>query len=207
VRVEVIPQPPRRPDRPAFDPANGVLLAPAEDVERLVAGGSAELEAAGAVVGGRPHPALRPALAAIEAPRRVLVIQGDRGDGRAWIGEEAAALALPAGDGRLALVTVDPARAHATLAALCGLDAAWPAPHAGTLRLAIDALARHLVARAVPGIPDPVTRHWRVVDAATATAVEVVIAGTGTWLVVPDGEEVELRPASGAEVLHHLQND
>ena len=203
----MIPQPPGRTDGPAFDPATGVLLASTEDVERLVAGGGAELEAAGAIVAGRPHPALRPALEAIAAPRAVLVIQTDRGDGRAWLGAEAAALALPAGDGRVALVTAARARAHAAIAAACGLDAGWPRPAGDAILLKVDALARHLAERSVPGIPDPVARHWRVVDPATASAVEVVIAGAGAWLVVPDGAAVELRPASGGEIVHHLQND
>ena len=203
----MIPQPPGRPGGPAFDPAAGVLLASPDDLERLIEGAGAELEAAGAIVAGRPHPALRPALDAIAAPDTMLVLQTDHGDGRAWIGARAAALALPAGDGRLALVTVEPSRAHAAIAAACGLDATWPEPPGDAIRLSVGTLARHLAARSVPGIPEPVARHWRVAHPATATAVEVIVAGAGAWLVVPDGAEVELRPASGAEVLHHLQND
>jgi EspG family len=234
MRIEVIPQAPARDGGSAFDPTSGILLAAAEDIERLAvlsraaesraaaanqwpaaaapaAAALHELEAAGAVVAGRPHPALRGALRAIAAPRRRLVVERGDGIGRAWIGAAAAALALPADEGRLMLATVARERAAEAIAAACGLDSSRPAATGDPIRLGAAELARRIAGPAltVPGLAAPITAHWRVVaaDRRPPTAIEVLDTEAGAYALVPDGAQVELRPVSGPAILAILRED
>jgi hypothetical protein len=203
-----------------FDARTGRLEAPCEQIEALIAledpAGIAGLEDAGAVVGGRLHDVLADALEAVRDP--VCELGLERGDrrGRGWVSARLAVLVVPAGDGRLALHQAPPAFLPDVLARMNDVAPRPRIEAAGRLRYTAGELARILAAR---DASDEVARtlvhelreHWRVEvswDPAPGSpgvrALEVLDTGAGVWLVIPDGDSVELWPSTPTTVFRLL---
>jgi hypothetical protein len=204
-----------------FDAETGLLVASEAAVAALRAGadappdGWAELEAAGAVAGGMPHPALQPALEAMRSPVCALDLQrGDR-RGSGWVDAQVAAMLLPEPDGRLKLVDVPTPFLPAALARMNELGPRPRIEPAVRLRFEVpellELLARGRDARSRPE-PDAsavatllagLREHWRAEarwppapDSPGRRVVEVIDTEAGLWLVVPDEPTVELWPAT-----------
>ena len=204
-----------------FDAETGLLVASEAAVAALRAGadatpdGWAELEAAGAVAGGLPHPALKPALDAMRRPVCSLDLQrGDR-RGAGWVDAQVAAMLLPEPDGRVKLVDVPTPFLPAALARMNELGPRPRIEPAVRLRFDVAELLELLARGRDPRArPEPeasaVTRllagfreHWRAEarwppaqDSAGRRVVEVIDTDAGLWLVVPDEPTVELWPAT-----------
>lgn len=113
-----------------FDPERGRLLLDSAAFDDLVAWASggrptaaaAELADAGVIVGGRPHPTLEPALAAVTEPVcRLSLVVGGAEPIPGWVTPGAATMLLPLPDGVLDLVTVPPPFLPAALARIVKL--------------------------------------------------------------------------------------
>jgi hypothetical protein len=212
-----------------FDADSGLLVASEAAVAALRAGaerapaGWAELEAAGAVTGGVPHPALQPALEAMRSPVCALDLQrGDR-RGAGWVDAQVAAMLLPEPDGRRKLVDVPTPFLPAALARMNELGPRPRAEPAIRLRFEtselLELLARgrdtrdrpepdaSTVARLLAGLRE----HWRAEarwpparDSPGRRVVEVIDTDAGLWLVVPDEPTVELWPTTPTDVWTQL---
>jgi hypothetical protein len=183
---------------PAFDAAKGrltlgertlaVLVAhTADPVAAAVEPGAAELlaglRAAGVIEGGRAHPALADALAAVVRPALCTLELSHSGKAmRGWVSHHGAALLLPApdDDDRRTLLAVHPTLLPEALARLVELGPR-PRPRANAP-----------VPEGDPAV-GVVRRRWRLVAAWTADdgvagggALEIVDAATGLWLVHGD---------------------
>ena len=203
-----------------FDARTGRLEASRAQIEALLAleepAGIAGLEAAGAVIGGRLHDRL---VAALEATRDPVCTLGlERGDrhGRGWVSSRLAVLVVPAGDGRLALHQAPPAFLPELLARMNDVAPRPRVEPAVRVRYAAGELARVLAARDAPDEPArtlvrALREHWRVEvswDPAPGSpgvrALEVLDTEAGVWLVIPDGDAVELWPSTPTTVFRLL---
>ena len=189
----------------AFDPAKGRLQITepalavlvghtADPVGAAVEAGAAEhiaaLQAAGVIDGGRAHPAVAAALAAIVRPTLCTLELAYSGKAmRGWASHAAAALLLPAdadGGEHRTLLSVHPTLLPEALARLTELGPR-PRPAATT--------------PVAPGDPavGPVRRRWRLSVAWTDEAgadgggsLELLDAESGLWLLHPDDGGDEL---------------
>ena len=183
-----------------FDPERGRLLIGEEALRVLVAHTAdpvavavegavdelAALQAAGVISGGRAHPAVSEALAAIVRPDlSTLELSSSGRSMRGWASYGAAALLLPereGDDGRRQLLAVHPTVLPATLAELVDLG---PRP--------VPAAAEPIVY--VPdAIPD-VRRRWRLdaawkLDDGTSggDGLEVIDTADGLWMLTTGDE-------------------
>ena len=212
-----------------FDAETGLLVASEAAVAALRAGaeatpdGWAELEAAGAVTGGVPHPALRPALEAMRSPVCGLDLQrGDR-RGSGWVDGQVAAMVLPEPDGRRKLVDVPTPFLPAALARMNELGPRPRIEPAVRLRFDVSELLELLARRrdtrhrpepegaAVATLLSGLREHWRAEarwpparDSPGRRVVEVIDTEAGLWLVVPDEPTVELWPTTPTDVWMQL---
>jgi hypothetical protein len=188
------------------EPTLEVLVAHAADpVTVAVAGATAELgllHAAGIIEGGRAHPAIAGALAAIVHPDLCTLELAYSGRSmRGWVSHRHAALLLPPSgdDERRRLVQVHPTLLPEALARLVDLG---PRPRA---------------ASGVPVPPDDpavgaVRRRWRLaatwtLDDGTAggATLEVIDADSGLWLLHPgDGDAAQAWPVTPTFVWRHI---
>jgi hypothetical protein len=164
---------------------------------------AAALHEAGLLLDGAPHPDLAQALAPVTRADWELRIELGDEVGRGWLGGGRLVLHTP-GE-RLALLPGD--LLAGTLAALVGLG---PRPHAegaeprsmGAGELAL-ALAGH---EPVPAFVRTLRRRWRVEGrrAGEQRVLEALDTAEGIWLLVPDGDEVELLPVTPTRVFRLL---
>ena len=173
------------------DGANGALFAPPAAFRAVVAGD------------GPPapeHPLLAAGAAAIRAPAGRVAIETGGAVVEAWTGERAAALSAVGSDGRVRLVPRPAGALERAVLVLAGLATdEGPAP-GPAVTLAASALAAAAAGDAAAA-PLPGIRDYRRIGAdGDAAAVELVRADDGLRLVVARGAEVELRPASAAEL-------
>jgi hypothetical protein len=178
-----------------FDPERGRLLIGEETLRVLVAhtadpvavavegavGELASLHAAGVISGGRAHPAVAEALAAIVRPDLSTLELSSSGQSmRGWASYGAAALLLPereGDDGRRVLLAVHPTVLPAALAELVDLG---PRPRLDGAEPVV------YVAGAIPDIQ----RRWRLEAAWTledgttgGDGLEVLDTAEGLWLL------------------------
>lgn len=225
----------------SFDPGMGALVASAAAIdalrrlgrgEELTGGegdpaGHEELERAGALRSGAPHPALEPTLDAVAAPVcEAALARGDR-RARVWVDARVSVLLVPEPDGRLKLGTVPTPFLPLALARVNGLGPRPRIEPAVRLSFSAGDLARLLAERdlaavwsAAPDTPETAAaralvrglrEHWRVEvrwapapDSPGVRAVEVIDTDAGLWLVVPDDPGVELWPTSPTTVFRRL---
>lgn len=180
----------------AADPV-GVALEGAAATEQLRA-----LRAAAVIEGGRAHPAIAGALAAMVRPE-ICTLELSY-DGRAmqgWVASGSAALLLPAGDDdeRRALLALHPTLVPEAVARLA------------------DVGPRSRPAAAAPVPPDAaeigeVRRHWRLAAAWVledetrgGAALEVLDAASGLWLLEPgEGPDALAWPVTPTFVWRHI---
>ena len=212
-----------------FDAETGLLVASEAALAALRSGadatpdGWAELEAAGAVAGGMPHPALQPALEAMRSPVCALDLQrGDR-RGSGWVDAQVAAMLLPEPDGRRKLVDVPTPFLPAALARMNELGPRPRVERAVRLRFEVPELLELLARRrdsrdrpepdasAVAALLAGLREHWRAEarwppaqGSAGRRVVEVIDTEAGLWLVVPDEPTVELWPTTPTDVWRQL---
>jgi hypothetical protein len=172
----------------AADPV-GVAVQDGDAVAQL-----AVLAEAGIISGGRAHPAVADAVAAIVRPDICTLELSHSGKAmQGWVSHEAAALLLPARDDeRRTLLALHPTVVPGALAPLVDLG---PRPGGGDDRepCAPDAIA-------------DVVRRWRLVaewrlpdETPGSDGLEVIDSATGLWLVT--GAPVAEPPDAAAELL------
>ena len=201
-----------------FDPEHGrlvigeetlrVLVAHTADPVAVAAAGAvdelAELQAAGVISGGRAHPAVAEALAAIVRPDlSTLELSYSGKSMQGWASYGAAALLLPEredGDGRRVLLAVHPTVLPAALAQLVDLGPRSAPEDAAPVVYGPDA------------IPD-VQRHWRLEaawrldDGSTGgDGLEVLDAAAGLWMLTTgeEGGQAIAWPVTPTLVWRHL---
>jgi hypothetical protein len=182
-----------------YDPESGALTAPAPVIAALLqepAAPPAELEASGAVAGGRLAPALERALEPVASPRCELRLERGRRIAQGWVSAERATFVAPLPDGRARLRSVPPEFVPDALARLNELGPR-PRPEPREPRV----LAPADLAQRIAAWPE-LREHWRVAAAwpAGGRAVEVVDTDDGLWLVASGDHGVELRPVAAADV-------
>jgi hypothetical protein len=202
----------------AFEPAKGRLLLAERALAVLVAHTAdpvaaatedgapeqlRELAAAGVIEGGRAHPAIADALAAIVSPDLCTLELAHSGKAmRGWVSYSGAALLLPAGDDEeecRTLLSVHPTLLPEAVARFVELG---PRPRAAV---------------AAPVAPeDPavgtIRRRWRLsaawtLDDGTAGggALEILDAEHGLWLLHPgEGEDTLAWPVTPTFVWRHV---
>lgn len=194
----------------AADPVDAVLQGP-EAVRELAA-----LQAAGVIAGGRAHPAVAGALAAIVRPEICTLELSYSGKAmQGWIAYDAAALLLPArdgGDGRRTLLALHPTVVPGAIAALVDLG---PRPVADPSVRPPDDLGPRGVADvrepvphgAVPGV----VRRWRLEAAwrlaggvAGGDGLEVLDGADGLWLLTEGEGESIAWPVTPTLVWRHI---
>ena len=195
---------------PEFHPGSATLLLEQADFAELVAAAAGNapqdaaarerLAAAGALERGVPHAAIAGGVQAALAPVVELELQQGAARADGWADGFAAALLLPREE-RHQLHVVPTAFLPAALARVNELGPRPRAEAAERRRLTAGELAQELAGRA------DLRRHWRV-DARWPAAegspgvrhVEVLDTEGGLWLVVPDGDDVELWPTTPTTV-------
>ena len=196
----------------SFDLATGRLDAPRAAIEALLEGGSSpDLERAGALVDGDPHPRLAAALATIREPLCEMGLQrGDR-EGRGWVSPALAVLLVPGQEGCLTLRSLPPAYLPVVLARMNDLGPRPRADRPERHRFAAGELAQLLATRGPGTLAATLREHWRVElswapspESPGVRALEVVDTDEGIWLVVPDGAGVELWPSTPTMVFRLL---
>jgi hypothetical protein len=185
---------------PDFDPERGrlligedamrVLVAHAADPIAVAAGDAvselAALQAAGVISGGRAHPALAGAVAAIVRPELCTLELSHSGKAmQGWVSYDAAALLLPEAsgdDGRRALLAVHPTVLPVALAELVELGPRPVADGAAPVVYLPDAI-------------DDVHRRWRLEaawrledGAAGGDGLEVLDTASGLWMLTTGDE-------------------
>lgn len=197
----------------SVDAETGTALLPRGSLRDLVAAaegretpGAAALEAAGGLVGGRPHPVLAPAVDAVARPRRELRLERGLDSGHAWAGATAGVLAWPAGEDVEHVAVFAAPLIYGMLAELFGLG---PRPHLGPaeiLHLSAGELARSLAGDA-DAAPEPArtviaaaTTRWRAERVGTGHALDALDTPAGLWLVVAEGDAVQLLPVTPTRV-------
>ena len=207
-----------------FDPGRVTLVATDVAFAALRDGArSEELEAAGATTGGRPHPALEPAVAAMRSP--VCDVRMQRGERRAhgWADAHVATLLVPADAGRMRMTVVPTAFLPDALARLNDLTPRPRVERGVELRLTPGQLASVLAGAPDGGIDDDDAanalrsiaatkrEHWRVdvawepADDAPATrGVEVIDTDDGLWLIQPGDDDVAVWPTTPTVVFRLL---
>jgi hypothetical protein len=179
------------------EPTLTVLVAHAADpVAAAVESGAEEqlaaLRAAGVIEGGRAHPAIAPAVAAIVRPELCTLELAYSGKAmRGWVSYDGAALLLPVRDDdeRRTLLSLHPTLLPEALARLVDLG---PRPRP-------DATA--------PVSPDAVgdvRRRWRLSAAWTSggARLEILDAASGLWLL--EGEDALAWPVTPTFVWRHI---
>jgi len=202
-----------------FDPASGVLIVTDAGFEALRAAARREppgpdavadteaLEECGALVAGRPHPALESALAPTSDPLLELTITWDESVARGWAHSDRASLLVPIGRSEhRRLVGLPASLLPGVLAGMLGLAPRPAAADREPVDLGSAELGR-LVAEqreALAGLRG----HWRVdarwIEEQRMEMLEVLDAEQGLWLVVPQEGGAQLRPTRAAEVWRHL---
>ncbi len=178
----------------AADPVDVVLQGP-EAVRELAA-----LQAAGVIAGGRAHPAVAGALAAIVRPEICTLELSYSGKAmQGWIAYDAAALLLPArdgGDGRRTLLALHPTVVPGAIATLVDLgprplpEAREPVPHG-----AVPAVVRRWRLEAV----------WQLAgDVTGGDGLEVIDSADGLWLLTEGEGESIAWPVTPTLVWRHI---
>lgn len=178
----------------AADPVDVALQGP-EAVRELAA-----LQAAGVIAGGRAHPALAGALAAIVRPEICTLELSYSGKAmQGWVAYDAAALLLPArdgGDGRRTLLAVHPTVVPGAIAAVVDLG---PRPVADVR----EALPHGAVPRVV--------RRWRLEatwrlagDVTGGDGLEVLDSANGLWLLTAGEGQSIAWPVTPTLVWRHI---
>jgi hypothetical protein len=138
---------------------------------------------------------LGPALDAVTAPRTVIDLERRGEHGTCWVGDESSFLLVPEQPGWFRAFAF--AHDELPVALLRAVGAAESArPPGDAVRYSAVELAE-LLAR---GELDGFRAHWRAGD------VEVIETDAGSWAVVPDGTDVELRPVDAAWVYGAVAN-
>jgi hypothetical protein len=201
-----------------FDPSRGRLLIAPDTLRVLIAhtadpvaaasenavGELASLHAAGVISGGRAHPAVAEALAAVVRPDLCTLELSYGGKAmQGWVSYSAAALLLPEAEddgGRRALLALHPTVMPAALAELVDLGPRPVAEGASPVVLVEDA------------IPDVVRRWrlgaaWRLDDGTEGgDGLEVLDSAGGLWLVTTgeDGGRAIAWPVTPPRVWRHI---
>jgi hypothetical protein len=207
-----------------FSEGSGTLLAPEPVIDGLLRGERSDaLAAAGALVDGRPHPSLGPALQAFEAPICRMRLERGTRSGAVWATPAAVALLVPR-DGRLQLSSLPPLFLPDALARLNDLGPRPRIEPARAIALEPGALATAVATRSVSaaGLDDEAAgllqqtldvmrEHWRVEarwqptrESPGVRVVEVIDTDAGMWSVIPDGSRVELWPTTPTKVFQGL---
>ncbi len=185
---------------PEFEPERGrlligedamrVLVAHAADPVGVAAGDAvaelASLQAAGVIAGGRAHPAVADAVAAIVRPELCTLELSHSGKAmQGWVSYDAAALLLPEAegdDGRRALLALHPTVLPAALADLVDLGPRPVADGAAPVVYVADAI-------------EDVHRRWRLEatwrledGAEGGDGLEVLDTASGFWMLTTGDE-------------------
>jgi hypothetical protein len=207
-----------------FSEAVGTLVAPEPVIDRLLRGEHPDvLASAGALVDGRPHPLLEPALHAVEAPLCSMKLERGTRSGAVWATPTAVALLVPR-EGRVQLSSLPPLFLPDALARLNDLGPRPRIEPARTIVLEPGALATAVATLSALGAGlddeaaallqrtlDGFREHWRIEsrwqptkDSPGVRVVEVIDTDAGMWSVVPDGRRVELWPTTPTKVFRAL---
>jgi hypothetical protein len=212
---------------------SGIIVAPPDDADALLRSAAEQrgapeegalrqrLADAGALEDDRLHPDLAAALAPVHDPVCEMRIERGTRVCHAWVARDATVLAMPQPDARIRIVGIPTEFAPEALSRLVDLGPR-PRPDAPVrLRLAPGDLAALLATGERPGrlgrdaaegaaldaIAAGPTAHWRIVarfGERRGRGIEVLDTPGGLWLVRPDGEEVELWPATPTTVFTAL---
>lgn len=219
-----------------FDPATGMLVATETGFEALrsaardqppdpAAKADADaLSECGALVAGRPHPALEHALAPTLAPALELNLSWGDAVARGWADARSASLLVPLATGQLRRLASLPASLlPGVLAGMVGLRPR-PAPKGrepvelgpaelGRLIAEQRGQAPAIAAQAAPpsgatGAVAGLRAHWRInahwVQRQQMEMLEVIDAEHGLWLVLPAESGARLEPTHAAAIWRHL---
>src|SRR3954470_4348279 len=211
----------------------GLIVAPPGDVDPLLrcaaearaapddAALRERLAEAGALEDDRPHPQLAAVLALVRDPICEMRVEHGARVCHVWVARATAVLAMPQPDERVRIVGMPTEFVAEALSRLVALGPrARPDAPVG-LELAAGDLARLLAVRERPGrlgddaaeaaaldaIATGPTAHWRIdarFGADAGRALEVLDTPAGMWLVRPDGDRVELWPATPTTVFAAL---
>jgi hypothetical protein len=211
----------------SFDARAGDRRAPAAAVDALLTGQEPPaadreaLRAAGALTDTGWHPRLEDVRATVAEPRLTLTLERGERRARVWRGADMAVLVHPLPEGAARLALLPPSL---LVDAIVRLNDIGPRPRVDrAVRIVADAggLATALAARDadLAGVEDPeaaaalealvaaMREHWRVTaswdpaeGALDGRVVEVLDTEAGYWMVIPDGDRVELWPATPSAV-------
>lgn len=224
----------------SFDPTNGQLVAgeaafealrSAARREPLNASAASQAQAltdCGALVAGRPHPALERVLAPTLAPVLELAVSRDDVVARGWADDRDASLLIPLSGGELRrLAGVPVTLLPGVLAGMLGVGPRPGPAEREPVELESGQLGRLIAGergqRAAEGqgaadSPEPpeaaavvagLRDHWRIdarwVEDGRAEMLEAIDAARGLWLVMPRREGgARLEPTCATEVWRHL---
>jgi hypothetical protein len=221
--VELLPEVPDL--RAPVTLIDALLRDPGVEEPTLAPGDRDALAEAGGLPGGRLHPRLAAARAAIAGSIVDILLERGPRRGRGWLAPGEAVLVHPLPDDRVRLVGVSP---PLIVDALVRLNDVGPRPrYAPAIKVAVEPgeLAEVLATgdpsratveegepqRALESIAAGLREHWKVTarwepaeGALPGRALEVLDTDDGYWLVIPDPPTVELWPTTPTAVFRSL---